>query len=264
MRNMMLCCFLFAGCGTDEADDDLLADVPRTADLGLRGLDEGGASGAAADRPLSPLYVVTRRTSAELNGMVAAPLDLVWRIAQSPPSLVGDGTAVWGPITDALSPATYRLVARRVGPGAVRYWVEGRPKDGSADFRAVVTGMASADQGEVGMDFTLARALDPAGGIDQDGGMAATYQRAPDHAAVALQIEAGATSALYAYTQARDGGGAMDFGAEVDGMGAVEIHARWAATGAGRADARASDGAARSECWDPLGALTVCQAGSAK
>src|SRR5262249_13915909 len=126
------------------------------------------------------------------------------------------------------------------------------------DFRPVVTGTASADAGEVAMDFTAARALDPAGGIDQDGGMAASYQRAPDRAAVSLQIRAGATSAAYAYTVGRDGSGGMDFGAEVDGMGAVTIQSRWVASGAGRAEARSSDGATETECWDPLGALTTC------
>ncbi len=256
MKNIALCCIAFAGCGGVEADD-LLADVPRTEDLQLRGLGDGAGAGAA-DQPLAPLYVVTRRTSAQLNGMVAAPLDLVWRITRDPPALGADGTAVWGPLTEALSPAVYRLVVQRTAPGSVRYVVEGRRKDGSDDFRPIVTGTASADGGEVAMDFTVARALDPVAGIDQDGGMAARYQRAPDHAAVALHIQAGDTGAAYAYTAARDGSGGMDFGAEVDGMGAVAIRSRWAASGAGRADARASDGGARTECWDPLGAVTAC------
>jgi hypothetical protein len=255
MRTSLLC--LLAACGTAPAPEELLADVPRTDDLAPRGIGDVAAAGAA-QRDYAPLYLVVRRTSAQLNGVVAAPLDLVWRIAATPPTLAADGSAVWGPLGDALSPAVYRLVARRTAPDQVSYVVDGRPKDGSDDFRPIVVGTAGPSGGTVAVDFTRARALDPVAGFDQDGGMAATYQRAPDHADVALELRAGGSTAAYVYTVARDGSGGMDFGATLADMGAVAISARWAADGSGMARARAADGGARTDCWDALGAAVAC------
>lgn len=231
---------LVAACAAPS--EDLLATVPEADVLVTRLTGEGGGAGEA--EPLAILYVATRHTSAQLNGMVRAALGTVWGIARNPPTEVTPGRAVWGPITSPLSPAAYRLVVERAEDGSVRYHVDGRPKSGG-DFQTILVGAATAGGGQFAVNFTIARALDPAGGFEQDGGMTVQYRVDGAGAAVRLALDADADAA-YAWTQRTDGSGAMELGAVTE-MGSLALRSIWTAGGAGRADANGV-----TECWDAL------------
>jgi hypothetical protein len=239
MRTYLALVF-FAACAAPS--EDLLATLPEADSLVTRLAGEGGGAGEA--EPLAVLYVATRRTSAQLNGMVGTALGTVWGIARNPPTEVSPGRAVWGPITSPLSPAVYRLVVERAEDGSVGYHVDGRPKSGG-DFQTVLVGAATPGAGQFAVNFTIARALDPAGGFDQDGGMTVQYQFDGAGAVVRLALDAD-TDAVYAWTQRADGSGAMTFGAVTE-MGPLALRSIWTASGAGRADANGV-----TECWDAL------------
>jgi hypothetical protein len=232
---------LVAACAAPS--DDLLASVPQADSLVAR-LVGGDVAGAGGSEPLAVLYVATRRTSAQLNGMVRAALGTVWDIAQSPPTEASPGRAVWGPITSPLSPAVYRLVVERSEDGSVHYHVDGRPRSGG-DFQTILAGAAGPGAGEFAVNFTIARALDPAGGFEQDGGMTVQYQVDAAGAVVRLALDADAHAA-FEWTQRSDGSGAMNFGAVTE-MGALALRSIWTPGGAGRADANGV-----TECWDAL------------
>src|SRR5262249_19765466 len=80
------------------------------------------------------LYVLTRKTSADVNDTVGRALDPLERITRTPPAAVGPDDAAWGPIPDPLSPVAGRLVVHRVSPGAHTFRLDLRPR--SADDSA--------------------------------------------------------------------------------------------------------------------------------
>jgi hypothetical protein len=226
-----------AACGA--ADDDLGAALPRAATLQI-GLPAVGSGAAKPGRP-AELWLLTRRTGAELNGLIGQVIGQMERLLEQPPTHAGDGATVWGPFTPALSPVSYRLVATGAA-GAVAYHLDGRPK-GGGDWQVLVTGTAAADghAGEIHVDLAGQRALDPAVG-GTAGALAVGYDVGAAATRLALRLD----GAQYEHAQLASGAGDLAFA----GPGGA-IRSRWLATGAGRAEVSAGV----VECWDDSFAL---------
>lgn len=217
---------LALACAT-EPEDDLRAALPTvdtlSIDVPAPASDDDTAKPAIGE--LAPLYVVARRTSERLNGIIAHTVGAIAGAAD-------------GPLASPLSPAVYRLVAWRAADG-VRYRLEGWPREAPGDVRQVAAGRASPDgrAGELHVDLAALLALDPAADV---AGHALHIAYTPGALALALD------GAHYAYAAGADG--ARFVFATDDGA----IHAAWRPDGAGRAivgDAGDGD-AAVVECWD--------------
>ena len=231
------------------------------------------AGSAAALGETASLYVLTRQTTAQVNGLVGGALDTLAAIARTPPAAVGANSAAWGPITDALSPVAGRLVVTRVAPGAHTFDLDLRPKSGSdADFRPFLQGASTGagpggpSQGSFAVDFDLAHQLDPVANAAQ-GTLVAGWAVAPDHHEVEVHLgdvhvgsDAPATADIASVLQP-DGSGSLVFEARANLLGAPDtleagqVRSRWIPTGAGRADVAvhggdAADGVLITECWD--------------
>ena len=101
-----------------------------------------GVSDGGTGTSWAKYYGFTREVRDGVNDVTGAILGAVWLAAQTHPSSLVPHEAVWGPWTDSLEPATWRLRITEVGDGEFEYRLEGRPKasTSNADFRAVVTG----------------------------------------------------------------------------------------------------------------------------
>jgi hypothetical protein len=219
---------------------------------------------------LASWYVATRDVTRMFNGGSAWVLVMIHTIVQFPVTTVADDIMTWGPWSDALSPAEYKLEVTVVGDGTFAYTLSGRSKaETTARFEAVIDGTADPRAGELKgsgeflIDFDAARRINPVDGGDAKGSIDASYDLAARHLDLVLASSDALgqpVAASYAYNEAADGGGDMvfDIHGDVDGGAALEsltLRSRWLATGAGRADARIAGGdlggvkATASECW---------------
>jgi hypothetical protein len=226
---------------------------------------------------LAEYYVVTRRTTRDLNGVTAWVLLLVHTIVQQPPTSVEGNVSTWGPGSGALDPADYRLVVTDREDGTYDWRLDGKSKTAAdAEFLTVISGNAAPSDpigrghGEFAIDFDNAEAVNP---IDNDveGGVASfTYDlgRVDDRVVqVTIHGEGVDTDERpatfdYLYDELADGSGDFEFAvrADLDGETAAledaAIRSRWQADGAGRGDATLSGGDLGelvvnvSECWD--------------
>ena len=224
-------------------------------------------------------YGFTRGITVHVNGLVRDITNVLEDVTDAPATETDGATyAVWGPWTDALSPATYRVRVDLAQDGSYAYTVEGWPK--AQDASAAVTvlegrhapGAASGGAGSWTYDLTAAHGLDP---IAQPslGAIAIAYTLAD---ARLLEVtftdvtgpdQPLATSALYRYTDAADGSGTFDYTSNLDihaeqdptldRRELLQVRSRWLATGPGRADVLATHGdlpadasVDLTECWD--------------
>jgi hypothetical protein len=222
---------------------------------------------------LATWYVATRDITRTLNGGSAWVLVLIHTIVQFPVTTVKDNVMTWGPWSDALSPAEYKLEVKVVGDGTFAYTLSGRSKtQAGATFEAVIDGTADPRAGELKgsgeflVDFDASRRVNPIDSGDAKGSMDVNYNLANRHLDLVLM----STDALdqpvladYAYNEAADGGGDMvfDFSTNAGGTAALEtatLRSRWQPGGAGRADARIAGGdlgaqqVTASECWSAM------------
>jgi hypothetical protein len=248
----------------------LVAALPARAQLHV---DTPAPSGATT----ALLYDVTHRTSTQLNGAVDSVLDLIADVTSHPATNGSGDAAEWGPFTPPLSPATYRLIVRRVAPDSIQYHLDGRPRASSDDgaFQPFVTGAANdgaaAHGGQFAVDASVAHALDPVANPGL-GGLQANYQQGPV-TAVRMQLGDGNGAADYRYDQLPDGSGDFRFATHsnlVGDPGQLEdglVRSRWLPSGAGRGDAHVRNGDAGaamdlSECWDTTFARTFVTDGT--
>lgn len=245
--------------------DDVRIDLPENASA-------KGTSEALGE--LSPWYVVTRQVTRDLNGGTAWVLIVVHTIVQFPATRVDGDTYTWGPWSDALDPAEYRLVVTELDNGSYDWNLDGRSKleEGTA-FEVIISGNArpgaveGQGTGDFTIDFDAAERVNP---VDNDarGVVAIGYDLAARHLGMnisTVEVRDGVEvpiDAEYAYDESEDGSGNMTFSAHGDtddaGTAAEDavIRSRWLATGAGRADVRLSGGdlgtaqVTGSECWD--------------
>ena len=229
----------------------------------------GLAVAPAALGQLSMWYVATLDVTHVFNGGAEFVLGLVHQVVQNPPTTIKGNTFTWGPGSDALQPADYKLDVIAVGDGTFTYQLSARSKIvANADFVTVISGTADPRKGDgqgngtFSIDFDAAKQADPTS--TGTGSVHAAYDLAKKH----LDLTLDSTDALgqplkgdYTYDQAADGGGQMEF--QIVGNVApgpadetISLRSRWQTTGAGRADARIAGGdlgaltATASECWD--------------
>ena len=212
----------------------------------------------------------TRDVTRMFNGGSAWVLLLIHTIVQFPVTTVSGDTYTWGPWSDALDPAEYKLDVRDVGDGTYEYKLSGRSKtQAGSQFEVVIDGVADPRPGELKgngkflLDFDASRRVNPVDAGDERGTVTAAYDLAARH--LDLEIESvddrgQPVLADYAYNETADGGGDMVFNISGDAGGTtkqeqITLRSRWKNTGAGRADARLTGGdlpasAIASECWD--------------
>lgn len=241
------------------ASDLLEIQVPgATAKSGVR---QQALLGQTAD-----FYGVTRTTSQQLSEMARGPMSALVAITSGPASAVAPDHAEWGPFTPALSPLSHRLVVTRIGPDRYQFVLGIRPKTASGPFQPFLTGSSRPGGGELAVDLTLAHALDPVG--TRETGAFAVHYDVGAVVTLAFHLDAltgpdgNRMTGDFRYVQAADGAGDFALAAHAELMAGTagpeqaNIHARWDASGAGRADARlaggdAGAGAQATECWNP-------------
>ncbi|MFH1463309.1 MAG: hypothetical protein ABIO70_02880 [Pseudomonadota bacterium] len=235
------------------------------------------ASGLAKDDDdWATLYLFTAATTEDINRLVGTVLLWVDTITHDyRPSYVdsSESSATWGPWATALDPVqTLLWVVRDPDTDVTTWGFDQWPRDTERDAAcSVVLGEVDpgatreVSTGRFSIDFDTIHALDPTEeatgqfGVDYDIGEDGVRGTATFTAFGPDGIDAD-----YAYEQTFDGEGVMDLAVVSDlnpggGAGLDEtwrVHSRWLASGAGRADVRATGGdlgateASVSECWD--------------
>lgn len=267
---------LAAACVQEQEVHPIQDALPTAEQVQIR-LPESSASASFAIGQIADYYVLTRKTTRDLNGVTAWVLLVVHTIVQFPATTVDGDTYTWGPYSDALDPAEYRLVVTALGDDSYDWHLDGRSKTlPGAEFLTVISGHAEPSdpigegRGNFVIDFDAAEAVNPIDN-DVDTGSALFEYDLSDRdgldASVTIHAEgiddAGAPVSFdYLYNAHEDGGGDFQFGVEADmddeGAAAEQalIRSRWLADGAGRGDAMLSGGdlgdvsVTASECWD--------------
>jgi len=272
---------LAAGC-VQRAGDHPIQEILPTADQVKIEVPEGNAASAYALGDLADYYVITRNISRDLNGGAAWVLVLVHTIVHFPPTTVDGDVYTWGPWSDALDPAEWRLVVTENLDGSYDWSFDGKSKlEADAEFITVISGNAvpgvdpHRGTGNFFIDFDAAEQVDPIDNnnrgtveivydLENRDGTPATLDmviqtRQPDENGVDQDV-----SFDYSYVKNLDGSGDLQFGihGDIDDNGSLFedaiIRSRWLQTGSGRADVRVTGGdlgdltVEASECWNEL------------
>lgn len=250
----------------DEAPANLSRAIP-TADQVKIKLPEGAARTVGQ---LADWYVATRNVTRTFNGGTGWVLVLIHTIVEYPVTSVSGDTYTWGPWSDALDPAEYKLDVRAVGDGTYEYQLSGRSKvTANAAFEVVIDGKSdprlgdNLGNGQFLLDFDAAKRVNPIDGANDKGQIDVHYDLAQKHLDLGIMTTDDQGQPLladYAYNESAAGGGDMTFNFAEDAGGTsareqVTLRSRWTAGGLGRADARLTGGdlatsAIASECWD--------------
>lgn len=267
------CTLSLVACVKQDESPDAIDRALPTADQVSIKLPQTAArtTDANAIGQLAPWYVATRGVTLTFNGSTAWVLTLIHQIVQFPVTSVKDNVFTWGPWSDALNPAEYKLEVVAVGDGTYTYQLSGRSKtQANSQFEVVIDGSADPragdrqGSGDFTIDFDAGKRVNPVDGGDARGSIDVHYDLAKAHLdlAISSRDEQGQpTFADYAYNGAADGGGDMTFdvSGNAGGTAALEtvtLRSRWLGTGTGRADARITGGdlgqlqVTASECWD--------------
>jgi hypothetical protein len=252
----------------EEAPSDLKTALPTHDQVRIK-LPEGSSRTLGQ---LADYYVITRGVTRTFNGGSAWVLILLHAIVQYPVTSVDGNVYTWGPWSDALDPAEYKLDVTDNGDGTYDYELSGRSKTAAnAQFELIISGHADPRPGELkgngvfNIDFDASRRVNPIDAGDERGEVTVTYDLAARHLdldIVGVDDQGKPITAQYAYDEGADGSGAMSFGAKGDAGGgsqleSFQIVSKWAATGMGRSDASATGGdisatvtVSLTECWD--------------
>lgn len=257
---------LAVGCVKTDAPSEVGRAIP-TADQ-VRIKLPGGGDKTVGD--LSSYYVTTRAVTATLNGGSAWVLILIHAIVETPPTSVDGNVYTWGPGSQALDPADYRLDVTANDDGTFDYALSGQSKVNPDGFKTVISGHADPTPGELQgngdfrIDFDASAQINPIDNGDNKGVVEVQYDLATKHLGLSLastDANGNPVSADYQYDESVDGSGNMTFSADADAGGTpalekMTLRSRWLADGSGRGDARiaagdlGSDEALASECWD--------------
>ena len=271
----------------DEAED-FRNGIPRSETVAMTVPEQGGGQALTVEshqRALrgetSDFYKLTRGVSGLVNGGGALVLGLVKAVVAHPPTEVGAATAVWGPWTEPLAPNAWKVTVTHEGGHRYRYVFEGRDKHSTGAFVTVLSGTHTAALDPSGRPmegfgagmFTLdwdARATLPMPD-DEVGSATYVYSRQPGAPTTIeaqfrnvkdKELNDQRVNVDYLYQRTPGAGGRMEFvHAAPAGMTSAgtrwAVLSRWAETGAGRSDVRATGGdipdgssATASECWD--------------
>lgn len=257
------------GCIKQDAPPDEIARaIPTAEQVRIKLPNSGKTLGDIAN-----YYVVTRDVTRTLNGGTGWVLVLIHAIVQYPVTSISGNTYTWGPWSDALDPAEYKLEVTANLDGTFDYQLSGRNKTvAGSQFEVVIDGYADPRAGELKgsgdftLDFEAGRRVNPIDSGDAKGNVTVQYDLAARHLDMLAQApDDNGNPAMfeYAYNESLDGGGDMVFNVTADGGGTalpenIVIRSRWQADGSGRGDARLAGGdlgstqAIASECWNSL------------
>jgi hypothetical protein len=263
--------FSLLGCLQPQDQHPVADAIPRAEQVRI----DLPADGAREIGQLAPWYGVTRGVTLTLNGGTAWVLVLVHLIVQQPPTSVRENTATWGPGSDPLDPANYRLDVTNLGNGTYDWELSADSKSEPGEtWEVLIAGNAAPGardgegSGDFSIDFDAIRRVDPFSGEDARGVVSVNYdldRRHLDMAISTVEDRAGTPTPVfydYTYDEAADRSGNMTFAIHADSDDAgtlaedAELRSRWKATGAGRADLRLSGGDLQGlqvsavECWD--------------
>lgn len=253
--------------------------LPTADDVQVK-VPEDGAQQLALGQ-IADYYRFTRVVSRDFNGGAAWVLTLVHVIVQFPPTEVDGDTYTWGPHSDALDPAEWKLIVTENADGSYDWRFDGRSKTvDNADFETVISG--NAEPGDVPhrgsgnflIDFDAGERVNPIDNNPDSGRVEVVYdlrETGDVNGSISMHIEGRdqnqsgdviPVTADYAYSENLDGSGDFSFAIHADideNDSAAEdavIRSRWQADGAGRGDAQLSGGdldtlvVVASECWD--------------
>jgi hypothetical protein len=226
---------------------------------------------------ISEWYVATRDVTRTLNGGTAWVLIVVHTIVQFPPTSRDGDTFTWGPWSDALDPAEYKLDVRQLADGSYDWDLQGRSKTvQGATFESVIFGNAvpgereGTGNGTFTLDFDAGARVNPVDSNGDRGVVEIRYDLLARHLDMSIdtvETREGAevpVSYDYEYTAGGDGGGDMVFQVHADSEDAgalaedATLRSRWQADGQGRADIQLSGGdfgaqsATGSQCWNRM------------
>ena len=278
-----------AGCIIQ--DDGLSADkfrqgIPSTDEVKLQ--EPVGTQGTQSTNAFEPgmslqdtpgaktyaqYYRFTREMFDGVNLGTGAILGSVWIIVHYPPTTLQEDEAIWGPWTEALSPAEYRFRATETNTDTYDYALEARAKDSSDPWRPVWLGQGFGDDhpdhrsGWFELDFDAANEVDPTrlNADEESGKVRVMYDHRTYPTTIRAYMTDESSNAWFdiSVTTNRDGGGRVDIDALDDIDDAkdtlkedIAMRSRWLATGAGRADVTIANGdlpegtvVEASECW---------------
>ncbi|HZH75882.1 MAG TPA: hypothetical protein VEY88_07615 [Archangium sp.] len=291
-RKSLLCAasLLFVGCGQVEENEfrdglpsKQMVEVKAPGTSG-QSLEDGTVS-ALARGDTSDFYKLTRGATVVVNGGTVAVLNLIEEITKNPPTTLAGDTAVWGPHTNALSPNTWKLTVTQDAEHKYSYKLEGKAKTAEdTAFKVILSGthtiatdaqgnrQRNFGSGSFKLDWDAAQTLPERG--SEVGTAEIRYTR--PSATVEASVEADfrnvndndrpgtRINADYRYKEMPNAGGEFDFRLDKNldtdpARPAIErltIKSRWSQSGAGRADARVTQGdvgatpATVNECWD--------------
>lgn len=261
---------LAVGCvKQDDAPAGLKSAIPTAEQVQIKLPN----STAKSIGQLANWYVATRDVTRTFNGGSAWVLVTIHTIVQFPVTSVDGDTYTWGPWSGALDPAEYKLDVTANPDGTFDYALSGRSKTvAGAGFEQVITGHADPTPGELQgngsfmIDFDASKRVNPIDAGDGRGVVTAQYDLKAKH----LDLDIDSTNAAgepvdatYAYDEQADGGGSMTLSVDANAGGGAalenaELHSRWLANGAGRADGKVSGGdlgtasVTASECWNTM------------
>lgn len=276
-----------AGCVVQDepGTDKFIQAIPTADDVKLK---EPVAAGSATttqsfDLPLgaqdvpgssyATYYKFTRQIFDGVNLGTGYILGSVWLIVHYPATSVSDTEAVWGPWSEALSPAEYRFRATEIGTDEYEYALEARAKGTTGDFQAILTGHGYGEahakhrEGSFLIDYDKANELDPSRlhADDESGTLNVDFNlsQLPTTINVTSAKTMDGSSFNVVSTTEKAGGGVVRVSSHDDiddsqstAMEDVTMNSRWIATGAGRADVTVQSGDVpagfqikASECW---------------
>lgn len=242
------------------------AATPQGFDLGMGLQDDGN------DTAYATYYRFTREMFDGVNLGTAAILGSIWIIVNYPPTTLDEEEAIWGPWTEALSPAEYRFRATEVAEDEYDYALEARAKDSDDAWTPVWLGQGFGNDhpdhhaGWFELDFDAANEVDPTrlNADEESGKVRVEYDLRSHPTTIRAYMTDPASDAWFdiLVTTNRDGGGRVDIDAldDIDDLMTakedIAMRSRWIATGAGRADVTIAGGdlpegtvVKASECW---------------
>ncbi|MEO7733594.1 MAG: hypothetical protein ABIY55_21705 [Kofleriaceae bacterium] len=270
----MLKSFLAASCFVslvacvkqDEAPSGIERALPTSEQVSIKLPEQH----TRAIGQLANWYVATHDITRTFNGGTGWVLVLLHTIVKFPVTTVSGDTYTWGPWSEPLDPAEYKLDVHANGDGTYSYQLSGRSKTtANATFEVVIDGTADPRKGDLQgngnflLDFDASRRVNPLDNSDAKGTLDVRYDLSARHLDLTIMstdIFGQPALADYAYNESDTGGDmTLGFSSNVGGGPALEsatLHSRWLDSGAGRADGLIGGGdlgalqATASECWD--------------
>src|SRR5262249_10525820 len=125
-------------------------------------------SAAKSLTDVATYYKATRDVTRTFNGSTAWVLIMIHSIVQLPATTVKGNVYTWGPGTETLDPAAYKLDVTANADGTYDYQLSGRSKTAAnAQFEVIIDGHADSRPGEgLGngnflLDFDAGRRVNP-------------------------------------------------------------------------------------------------------